>query len=64
MYSMEIDLEGIAKLFSEQLGHEVTAADFVLMGTDEYGSLTDQYTADAPGFWMTEASAVNSYSNY
>ena len=61
--SMEIDLEGIAKLFSEQLGHEVTATDFVLMGTDEYGSLTDQYTADAPGFWLTEASAVNSYSN-
>ena len=52
-----INADSIAGLFTDT-GTEITADDLVLCGIDQYGSVSTEYTADAPGFWFDANSVV------
>lgn len=66
---LDLNLDSIAALFTEAMGKEVTAADFVLTGNNAAGGITTSYTADnsdenhVHGFWMTQDGIVQSYSD-
>lgn len=66
---LDLNLDSIAALFTEAMGKEVTAADFVLTGNNAAGGITTSYTADnsdenhVHGFWMTQDGIVQSYDN-
>ena len=59
--SLAVDMNAILKAFSAA-GSELSAADLVLYGLDNHGSITNAYTADNAGFWMTADNKVTSYS--
>lgn len=59
--SLALDMEAVLAAFKAS-GVELTASDLTLYGTNEYGGITDNYTADPPGFWMTNDNVVTSYS--
>ena len=54
-----LDTTKIAAFFGEDVKFE----DLALYGTDKFGNLTNSYTADAPGFWLTTDGTVKGYEN-
>lgn len=54
---MEVNMEEVYQL----LGAE-SMDDIRIVSTDEYGGLTSDYTADAPGFWFLPDGTVTNYS--
>jgi len=65
----DLNLDSIAALFSQQMGKDVTAADFVLTGTNNAGGTTSEYTADnsdenhVHGFWLSGTGIVDVYGS-
>lgn len=55
-------MDNVIKAFAEA-GMEVTKDDLVLSGIDKYESVTTNYTADAPGFWLSSEGKVQYYSD-
>ena len=56
-----IDMTKILNLFAEA-GSTITPDDLTLYATDEYGSISDEYSTDSIGFWFTPEGAMTFYS--
>ncbi len=51
-----------AKILSA-FGKDVKFDDLTLYGADQYGTLSNTYTADAPGFWLSTTGAVKGFES-
>lgn len=62
-----LNADSIAALFTAKAGKEVTPADFKLIATNSYGSISNNYTADdldeVQGFWLTDEGIIGNYSD-
>ncbi len=59
--SIAVSMTDIISAFGKA-GAALTPADLVLYANDSHGSVTNAYTADNAGFWMTAENTVTSYS--